>query len=932
MARRLLGPVGGPIVFFLVAALVFGGLGWVTYAALNVEQAQRSAHARAEIGNNLRVALWRLDGRMLPALGVEDSRPFYHYAPPDPAATPLLAAKLPEWMKLHFQLSESEGWESPQVLDQADLAERVRQAWPADVPLRNMNGARVEFLKTDLKAKFPAEATCQLFAQREQAIPADSLPFAAPLFVGEANPPAQPEPSTAPLPQPASVSNPTPAAPTVSMPLSGLPGITPDPNDTFRMLGFEFCLRNDQHLANQQSLGNSPPNGQLVQNSVNGQKKDSGNSIPGRGGRGQKDMENDKSWLDYATRAGTAARGIQDAKQAADDPRTPYSQSPTFPVDPKNVGNSTYGPQTMLPNLRNDGNTLPTQQAGNTTGTLNPLQPMPPGSTPGRAGLPGPPSPIAPVSVPGGPAPGFPGPPAPTGVAGPAGAPGMSGGGVGGGGFGGHPLQFDKDNKDKAARDLALMKSEKDTAALGGLLTETAKLAAKKEAEAEKLMRQQNPSDSYEFFGWFLSRRGEDQFRHALETTGKDKLPQPAKPGDDKADALPVPKMPPVAAPPPVVAPPSDERPLPPVAIVPLQPQAIHLGSMRPQWLTAPDGSEMLVLVRTAKIDNKTVYQGVILDWAKLQDALKNEVKDLFPDAVLVPVKDPDGVSPDRAMTALPVQLDVGPEPTLPPAGWTPLRIGILMAWVAAIIAFVAVGFSGWSLIDLAERRIRFVSAVTHELRTPLTSLRLYLDLLVSGMIQDEAKKQEYLNTLALESDRLHRLIDNVLDFAKLEKRRKNGDIKPVKVCELFEQLRATWTDRVAQDGKELVVISTLPTERAVRTDSAMIQQIVGNLIDNARKYTRDAADNRIWLWVKPGSGDIVLIEVEDRGPGVPANERRSIFKPFRRGEQAESTAGGAGLGLALAKSWAEVLGAKLSYRPADGGTGACFRVEMPGK
>jgi signal transduction histidine kinase len=101
-------------------------------------------------------------------------------------------------------------------------------------------------------------------------------------------------------------------------------------------------------------------------------------------------------------------------------------------------------------------------------------------------------------------------------------------------------------------------------------------------------------------------------------------------------------------------------------------------------------------------------------------------------------------------------------------------------------------------------------------------------------------------------------------------------------------------------------------------------------LIDNARKYSRDAVDKRIWVWAKPNGAKSVAIEIEDRGPGVPANERRSIFKPFRRGEQADRTSGGAGLGLALAKSWAEVLGGKLSYRPADGGTGACFRLELP--
>jgi signal transduction histidine kinase len=111
-----------------------------------------------------------------------------------------------------------------------------------------------------------------------------------------------------------------------------------------------------------------------------------------------------------------------------------------------------------------------------------------------------------------------------------------------------------------------------------------------------------------------------------------------------------------------------------------------------------------------------------------------------------------------------------------------------------------------------------------------------------------------------------------------------------------------------------------------------MVQQIVGNLIDNARKYTRDAADKRIWVWAKPGSGDTVVLEVEDRGAGVSVGERKSIFKPFRRGDQADSKAGGAGLGLALAKSWAEVLGGTLTYRTPDGGSGACFRLELPGR
>ena len=69
---------------------------------------------------------------------------------------------------------------------------------------------------------------------------------------------------------------------------------------------------------------------------------------------------------------------------------------------------------------------------------------------------------------------------------------------------------------------------------------------------------------------------------------------------------------------------------------------------------------------------------------------------------------------------------------------------------------------------------------------------------------------------------------------------------------------------------------------------------------------------------------------MEDRGPGVPLAERATIFRPFRRGQSADTTAGGAGLGLALAKQWAEMLGGRLGYRVADGGVGACFRLELP--
>lgn len=865
MSRRLLGPVGGPVVFFLVAGLVFAGLGWVTYMALRVEHAQREAASRAEVGNNLRVALWRLDGRMLPALGVEDSRPFFHYdsadpeGPYGPAATPLLAATLPEWMKLHFQLDPAAGWRSNQAPDDAAEADRVRRAWP-ELPLQNLYGGR-EAALADLRAKFPARTTCDLFAARDRALPSNSLPLAAPLFaeVNEDSAPANPSP----LPDPAPKPPPTETSSAVTNPKADTP-------DAVCVLGFELCTRPPE--VQQQQIGNALPGNDrgdpdaANQLDNNSKKTEQAKAVPAprqvqlsqgnvtpRSGRGQKGDEGDRGWADFVNRAQTIHKGLQESKQAYDDP---FSRNPG--------------------NYMRNGAQLPGDQK-----FANPFVPVPPGANPATTsptptGAPTPP-PATPPAAPGG-AGGFVPPVVPAG-----------------------PQTGRADTAADDKNRLAAKSKESDDLSLRRLMDEVArsdrpereKQEAAKAAEALRKILDPDRKPA----GWFAWPR-------EAERSPEPAAPKPA-PGED--------------------------RPAPVPAAVPAPPTTVHLGSLRPQWVTGPGGVEMLVLVRTAKFDDRTVYQGVVLDWGKLRAELQAGVQDLFPDARLVPVKDPDGVSPDRAMTALPVQLDPGPEPTLPPAGWTPLRIGLVLAWAAALIAVAAVGFGGWSLMDLAERRIRFVSAVTHELRTPLTSLRLYLDLLVSGMIQDEAKRQEYLNTLAAESDRLHRLIDNVLDYARLEKRRKDGDVKPVGVCDLLDQLRQTWTDRVARDGKELVVISTLPPGCEVATDAGMVQQIVGNLIDNARKYARDAADKRIWVWAKPAGRGVVL-EVEDRGPGVPAGERKTIFKPFRRGEHADSTAGGAGLGLALAKSWAEVLGAKLTYRPADGGTGACFRLELPGK
>jgi signal transduction histidine kinase len=359
---------------------------------------------------------------------------------------------------------------------------------------------------------------------------------------------------------------------------------------------------------------------------------------------------------------------------------------------------------------------------------------------------------------------------------------------------------------------------------------------------------------------------------------------------------------------------------------------AVKLGPMVPIWLPADGQSltERLILARHVQIGDKSLCQGIVLDWPRLQSLLLDEVRgDLFPQAAVLPLREEQPAHFERAMALLPVQLTPGPLSTrLGTFEMTPLRIGLILAWSAALVALTAVAVGGWSLIALSERRIRFVSAVTHELRTPLTTLRLYLDMLAGGMVTDPKEKEEYLQTLNIEADRLNRLVGNVLDFSRLENQRPRLARSRVTLQDFVGQIVSIWQGRCEGMEKELIAEYLSSPESDVITDVQVLQQIVGNLIDNACKYSRGAADRRIWL--RAGLNDArFIVEVEDRGPGVHQDERNHIFRPFRRGRSTE-VVGGAGLGLALARRWAELLGGKLTLCQKPGKTGACFQLVIP--
>jgi len=250
------------------------------------------------------------------------------------------------------------------------------------------------------------------------------------------------------------------------------------------------------------------------------------------------------------------------------------------------------------------------------------------------------------------------------------------------------------------------------------------------------------------------------------------------------------------------------------------------------------------------------------------------------------------------------------------------------VAWVLGITAVVvALGLLfGWRAVraetKLAERKADFVSAVSHELRTPLTSIRMYADMLREGWVDDEHTQKDYFELISAESERLARLVNNVLDFSRIEKGAKSFDLRigdPAAVVhETVEMLRPYLKEKGFE--VEVDMPKSLPS---CSFDHDALTQILVNLIDNAVKYGREEV--RVEALADNGA---VVLRVLDRGPGVPASERERIFEAFQRGSN-EKSGGGSGLGLALVDAYAKAHEGRIEVGDREGG-GAVFALRLP--
>jgi signal transduction histidine kinase len=253
-------------------------------------------------------------------------------------------------------------------------------------------------------------------------------------------------------------------------------------------------------------------------------------------------------------------------------------------------------------------------------------------------------------------------------------------------------------------------------------------------------------------------------------------------------------------------------------------------------------------------------------------------------------------------------------------ASATPIYALALLLFVVGTIGLVAVDRMTRVVLEYAQRRSNFVAAVSHELKTPLTSIRMYGEMLRDGLVRSEEKRSEYYETITGESERLSRLIDNVLEFSRLEQDRRDLDLVVDGLRETVREAAEKLRTHVEREGfrLRLELDDRLPR---VRYDRDAIVQILFNLVDNALKYAQSAERREVCVRLADMEGHVEL-SVRDFGTGVPTDQLERIFEPFYRvGEELTRTAEGTGIGLALVKELVEKSGGRVrASSPSDGG------------
>ena len=334
-------------------------------------------------------------------------------------------------------------------------------------------------------------------------------------------------------------------------------------------------------------------------------------------------------------------------------------------------------------------------------------------------------------------------------------------------------------------------------------------------------------------------------------------------------------------------------------------------------WMRQGDGEVRGVELETVKVLSE--FLSVIK--RNLPNGLAVELRDGFGKCVVrTRAHRPEEMSPELA-------LDIGlPGYTL--AVWRVVPRSHALRYLTTLLPpFLALVLGGVLLVLEITRERResmlktsFVSNVSHELKTPLTAVRLSAEMLREGRVKEEAQAR-YLEVIVRESERLTRLVDNVLDFGRLERGRRKFNLEARDVNELLSVAEAQ-RPRVEAAGLTLMVRSApMPVMRTFDLDA--VGQVLVNLIDNAVKY---AASGKT---VEVSVSERGEITVADRGPGIAAKHRSRIFERFYRCDDSiTAKSSGSGLGLSIASRLMAGMGGELVFAPRAGG-GAVFTIKF---
>lgn len=259
---------------------------------------------------------------------------------------------------------------------------------------------------------------------------------------------------------------------------------------------------------------------------------------------------------------------------------------------------------------------------------------------------------------------------------------------------------------------------------------------------------------------------------------------------------------------------------------------------------------------------------------------------------------------------------------------------GRLITWIGLVLVVVLCGGFylvyrvGLRQIALVEQQQDFVSAVSHELKTPLTSIRMYAEMLREGWAPED-KKATYYGFIHDESDRLSRLISNILQIARMTRNDVKPDLKRLTVSELMDGMRPKIASQVERAGFTLNLTCEEAVEATVlAVDADFFAQIMINLVDNATKFARKADIKTIDIACRQHSDGAVVVTVRDYGPGIPKDQMKKIFMLFyRAGTELTRETVGTGIGLALVRQLAAAMNAEVDAVNKD--PGAAFSLRL---